>query len=119
MLNTSKKEITLFYDAASRDGTQTLAYAKGQGITVNDIDIRGDKITGTELITLARKLKSNLKELINTDHPDFKDNYDGFPESEEDVIKMIKNHPEIMNVPVAIRGDKAIVINTPTDILKL
>jgi len=82
MLNTSKKEITLFYDASSRDGTQTLAYAKGQGIPVNDIDIRGNKVTGTELITLARKLKKNLKELINTDHPDFKDNYSGLPEDE-------------------------------------
>jgi arsenate reductase len=119
MLNTSDKEITLFYDASSRDGTQTLAYAKGKGIAVNDIDIRGDKVTGTELLTLARKLKTDLKELINTEHPDFKDNYNGFPEDEEDVIKMIKSHPEIMNVPIAIRGDKAIIINTPTDILKL
>lgn len=119
MLNTSDKEIILYFDAESRDGTQTLAYAKGKGLPINEVDLRDENITGTQLIALARKLNANLKELVNTDHPDYKDNYDGLPSDEEGLIKMIKKHPEILNTPIAVKGDKVKVINTPTDIVHL
>jgi|GEM_PF-5252817 len=39
--------------------------------------------------------------------------------STDDWIKMIQHNPEIMKQPIALRGDIAILIETPTDIIKI
>ena len=116
---TSDRQITLYYSSKSRRAKQTLAYAKAEGLPIQEIDILKTKLTGTQIVELADRLQINVKDLVNQEHPAYKARFEQHDFSTEDWIKMIKHNPEIMKQPIALRGDITILVETPTDIIKI
>jgi arsenate reductase len=116
---TSNKQITLFYNSNSTRAKQTLAYAKAEGLPILEIDILKTKLTGTQIAELADRLKSEIKDLVNQEHPAYTQKFEHHDFSENDWIKMIQHNPEIMKQPIALRGDITILVETPTDIIKI
>ena len=116
---TSDRQITLYFHSRSSRAKQTLAYAKAEGWPVQEIDILKTPLTGTQIIELADRLNLEVKDLVNQEHPVYMDLYPHTDLSSEDWIKMIRRHPEIMKQPVAIRGNRTILVETPSDIIKI
>ena len=115
----SNRQITFFYSSDSIRAKKALAYAKAEGYPIRAIDILKTKLTGTQLLELANSLNTQIEELVNPDHPMYKTQFVKHDFSETDWIKMIQNHPEILKQPIAMRGEKSVLVETPTDILKL
>ena len=116
---TSERQITLFYSSKSTRAKQTLAYAKAEGLPIHEIDILKVTLTGTQIVELADKLNIKVKDLVNQEHPTYKSHFDHHEFSTDDWIKMIRQNPEIMKQPIALRGKTTILIETPTDIIKI
>ncbi|MBC8755892.1 hypothetical protein H2O64_14535 [Kordia sp. YSTF-M3] len=116
---TSDRQITLFYSTKSVRAKQTLAYAKAEGLPIQEIDILKTRLTGTQIAELADRLNLEIKELVNQEHPVYTSHFEHHNFSSEDWIKMIRHNPEIMKQPIALRGDKTILVETPTDIIKI
>jgi len=116
---TSKRQIILYYSSNSVKAKQTLAYAKSEGLPIEEIDILKTKLTGTQIVELADKLHLNVADLVNQKHPAYKSNFESHNFSTNDWIKMIQHNPEIMKQPIALRGDISILVETPTDIIKI
>lgn len=116
---TSKRQITLFYSSKSVRAKKTLAYAKAEGLPILDIDILKTRLTGTQIAELAEKLHLQIKDLVNQEHPAYTSHFEYHNFSSNDWIKMIQNNPEIMKQPIALRGDVTILVETPTDIIKI
>lgn len=116
---TSNRQITLFYSSKSRRAKQTLAYAKSEGVAIQEIDILKTPITGTQIAELAGRLNIEIKDLVNQEHPSYKSHFEHHDLSENDWINMIRHNPEIMKQPIALRGDVTILVETPTDIIKI
>ncbi|TYB79510.1 arsenate reductase family protein [Bizionia myxarmorum] len=116
---TSNRQITLFYSSKSVRAKQTLAYAKAEGLKIEEIDILKTKLTGTQLVELAEKLHIEVADLVNQNHPAYTSNFEHHNFSTDDWIKMIQHNPEIMKQPIALRGDVTILVETPTDIIKI
>ena len=116
---TSNRQITLFYDANSSIAKQTLAFAKAEGFAIREIDILKTPLTGTQIVELANDLKLKVKDFINQEHPAYISKFEPHELSTDDWLKMIQKNPEIMKQPIALRGDKIILVETPTDILKI
>lgn len=116
---TSKRQITLFYNSNSVRAKQTLALAEAEGLPILEVDILKTKLTGTQILELAAKLNLEVKDLVNQNHSSYSEKFEHHDFSEEDWIKMIKNNPEIMKQPIAIRGEITILVDTPTDIIKI
>jgi len=116
---TSERQITLFYSSKSTRAKQTLAYAKAEGLPIEQIDILKVPLTGTQIAELADRLHLEIKDLVNQEHPAYKSHFEHHEFSADDWIKMIKHNPEIMKQPIALRGDITILIETPTDIIKI
>lgn len=116
---TSNRQITLFYNSKSVRAKQTLAYAKSEGLKLDDIDILKTNLTGTQIVELATRLHMEVADLVNQDHPAYNTNFEPHNFSTDDWIKMIQHHPEKMKQPIALRGSKTILIETPTDIIKI
>ena len=116
---TSDRQITLFYNSKSVRAKQALAYAKAEGLPIQDIDILRNRLTGTQIAELADRLQMEIKDLVNQDHPAYTSHFEHHNFSSEDWIKMIRHNPEIMKQPIALRGDKTILVETPTDIIKI
>ncbi len=116
---TSNRQITLFYSSKSVRAKQTLAYAKAEGLPIQEIDILKTKLTGTQIAELAYRLQIQIKDLVNQEHSSYKSHFEPHNLSERDWIKMIQHNPEIMKQPIALRGDITILVETPTDIIKI
>ena len=116
---TSNRQITLYYNSDSFRAKQTLAYAKAEGLAIQDIDILKTPLTGTQIVELANRLKLEVKNLINKEHPAYISKFEPLELSTDDWIKMIQHNPEIMKQPIALRGDKTILVETPSDIIKI
>ena len=116
---TSNRQITLFYSSKSTRAKQTLAYAKAEGLKIEEIDILKTKLTGTQIVELADRLNLVVSDLVNQEHPSYKTQFEHHNFSTDDWIKMIQHNPEILKQPIALRGDTTILVETPTDIIKI
>ena len=115
----SDRQITLFYSSKSIRAKQTLAYAKAEGLAIQEFDILKVKLTGTQIVELADKLHMEVADLVNQEHPSYKANFEEHNFSTNDWIKMIQHNPEIMKQPIAMRGAITILVENPTDIIKI
>jgi len=116
---TSNRQITLFYSSKSIRAKQTLAYAKAEGLPIEEIDILKTILTGTQIVELADRLHMEVADLVNQEHPSYKSQFEYHDFSVRDWIKMIRHNPEIMKQPIALRGETTILVETPTDIIKI
>jgi len=60
-----------------------------------------------------------ISDLVNQDHPSYKSRFEHHDFSSNDWIKIIQHNPEIMKQPIALRGNITILVETPTDIIKI
>ncbi|AKA34275.1 arsenate reductase family protein [Flagellimonas lutaonensis] len=116
---TSERQITLFYHSKSVRAKQALAYAKAKGLPILLIDIIKTPLTGTQIAELASRLGLRVCDLVNQEHPAYTKRFKHHDFSTEDWIKMIQKNPDIMKQPIALRGNKSILVDTPTDIIKI
>lgn len=116
---TSNRQITLFYNSNSVRAKQALAYAKAEGLAIQQIDILKTPLTGTQIAELANRLGIEVKDLVNQEHPAFAKKFDPVELSSQDWITMIKHNPEIMKQPIALKGNHTILVETPTDMIKI
>ena len=116
---TSDRQITLYYSSNSIRAKQTLAYAKAEGVAIQEIDILKTPFTGMQIVELADRLGIEIKDFVNQEHPLYSSKFEPHELSSKDWIKMIIHNPEIMKQPIALRGNKTILVETPTDIIKI
>jgi arsenate reductase len=60
-----------------------------------------------------------VADLVNQEHPSYASNFEHYDFSTNAWIKMIQHNPEILKQPIALRGDSTILVETPTDIIKI
>ncbi|MCX2720773.1 arsenate reductase family protein [Lentiprolixibacter aurantiacus] len=116
---TSDRQITLYYNSGSRRAKQTLAYARAEGLPIQEIDILQTPLTGTQIMELVDRLGIKVADLVNQDHTSYSAKFSKAEFSPEDWIKMIQKNPDIMKQPIAIRGEITILVETPSDIIKI
>jgi len=120
VIATNNREVKLFYNAETNKGMQTLAYLKSSKKKVLDIDLSKTKVTGTQWTELAKLLGKPIKDLINTEHPDFMNKYGKNPDlyDDEDWLKVMENNPKVVTQPILVNGDQAVQIDTPSEVMQ-
>lgn len=116
---TSDRQITIYYTTNSVRAKQALAYAQSEGLTIQPIDILKTRLTGTQIAELANRLGIEVKDLVNQEHPAYAKKFEPVELSSQDWITMIQHNPEIMKQPIALRGNHTILVETPSDMIKI
>lgn len=112
------KEITIIYYSEDHIGRQILAYAQAEGLPIHDIDLAHVKLTGTHWAELARRLNIEIKDLINTEDPDFIQKFKDLDDlSEQDWITLLIHNPDILKAPIVMKGDKIVMMSDPQKML--
>lgn len=96
-----------------------MAYAKAEGLPILEVDMLKAPLTGTQIAELADRLGLAIKDLVNQEHPAYKHEFEHHDLSSEDWTKMIRHNPDIMKEPIALPGNRTILVETPTDIIKI
>lgn len=116
---TSNRQITLIYNSDSVRAKKALALAHTKDLPIREIDLLATKLTGEQIGEIANNLKVPVQELVNHDHPFFKEHFGNAEFSDMDLLTMIEHNPQILKQPIAICGDKTVLIDAPTDVLQL
>lgn len=118
-LETSQREIILIYVSDTVRGKKTLAYSKTKELPVREIDLLKDKLTEEQVAEIAAKLKLPIAGLVDQEAPYFKTHFSHLDLSDTDWLTLIQKNPLILKQPIGIHGDRVVLVETPTDILKL
>lgn len=120
VISTNKNTNKLFFNSQSSLGKQVLGYLQASDHELLPIDILQTKVTGTQWKELADGLHKSIGELVDKQHPTFTENYDeDLDLDENDWIKILNKHPEVLAYPILIFGEKYLQIKNPSDIVEL
>lgn len=112
-----KKQITLYYSSQNSIGKQLNAYVESSGKDHLTIDISKTNVTGTQWAEIADGLNKNISELLNTEHPDFKEVY-GEPSIDLDDdgwLKILNKNPSFLKNAIVIKGKDFIELTSASD----
>ncbi|MEN9443336.1 MAG: hypothetical protein RIS47_226 [Bacteroidota bacterium] len=95
----------------SRAGLQ---YLEEKGINPEVVEYMNEPLTAEELTTVLEKLGMTPLELIRKDETIYKEMYKGHSFSDADWITIMLENPRLIERPIIVKGDKAVVAR-PTE----
>jgi len=118
ILARDKNQLTYIYSSLSHLGKQVLGYVQGTRKKVEIIDIANENIGDTIWVELAENLDLPLGDLFATRHPDVPDigNTEDF--DTDDWLKIINKNPVLLQNPIAINGNRTMLISHRSEILE-
>ncbi|MEO2060116.1 MAG: ArsC family transcriptional regulator [Mesonia sp.] len=121
VLAKNHRQLTVYYDSKSELGKKVRAHAESSKLKVLSVDLLQSNLTGTEWAEVAELLGITVDQLIDQDHPIFKEIY-GEKQvelDENDAIKVLEKNPETLVFPIGIRGNRAIQVKQSNDLKSL
>ena len=97
----------------------TLAILKENDIAPEIVHYLDTPPTAEELTSLVQKLGISPLELIRQNEPIFQEKYAGKTRSDEEWIAAMVAHPILMERPIVIRGDRAVIGRPPVRVLEI
>ncbi len=100
----------------SREGLKILEDS-GRDFTV--IEYLKEPLSQEEIADLLDKLNMDAIELVRKSEKDWKENFKGREMSDAEVIAAMEAYPKLIERPIVISGNKAVVGRPPENILEL
>jgi arsenate reductase len=115
ILARDKRQLTYIYSSLSHLGKQVLGYVQGTRKKIAVIDIAKENIGDTIWVEIAEDLNLPFDKIFKMEQITEK-NHKKF--STDDWLKVIKKNPAILQNPIAINGNKVMIISHQSEILK-
>lgn len=80
-----------------------------KGLTFETVEYLKTPLSKEELTELLSKLNIPAKDLIRKGEKDFKENFKGKELSEEEWIDAMLSFPKLIERPIVVKGDKAVI----------
>lgn len=105
---------TIYHNPRCTKSRQGLAYLKEKGIDPQIKEYLKELPTREELSNVVKHLGIKAEDLIRKTEADYKDKFKGKSLSDEEWIDAMLRYPKLIERPIVIHGDKA-VIARPTE----
>lgn len=90
---------------------------KGKDVTI--IEYLKNPLTKTELKDILKKLGMPARDLIRKGEAAFKENYKGKDLTEDEWVDAMIKFPKLIERPIVVDGDKAVIGRPPESVLDL
>ncbi len=114
-----KSELTIIFNGKKNLDKKTLAIAQGISSRINKQDINEVRLSNTLFRLAVEKLGINAKDIMDKSNDIYQESLKGRDPDVDSAYYMISNNPELLRCPIALFGDKVVLCNTPTDVLKV
>ena len=112
-------ELFLYYDPKTSIGKQTLAYGKSLTSHILDVDWNQQSLSLTQWKEILNLMRQTPKDIMDRSSQYYDDHIRGHEIAMTGLLEILTHTPQILKGPVAVMGRKAILVKTPTDILKV
>lgn len=111
--------IKVYHNGDRYTVSQIMALAESNQVKVSEQNIKDEKLSGTQLLTLSNKLEMSLDKMVDKESELYKKSLQNVNYDEADWLQVLTEHPELLKTPIVERGSEILIIETPTDVLKL
>jgi len=111
--------MTIYHNPRCRKSRETLALLQEKGETPEVVLYLETPPSKTELRSLLAKLGIRAEELVRKGEAVYKENYKGKVLSEADWLDALTLHPKLIERPIVVKGDKAVIGRPPKNVLEL
>lgn len=109
----------IYHNPRCSKSRQTLALIQEKGVEP-EVVLYLDKIpTVDEMKNLLAKLGISPMQLIRKGEKDWKENYKGKELSDEQLIEAMIAHPKLIERPIVVKDNKAVLGRPPENVLEL
>src|SRR5690348_5455761 len=109
----SKATLRIYHNARCSKSRSACALVAEAGMGAEIVNYLETPPTRTELEDLLRKLGMKPSELIRRGEAVFVEQYGGRDLSEAEAFEALLAHPILMERPIVVRGDRAVVARPP------
>ena len=111
---------TIYHNPRCSKSRLTLELLKDKGIDPEVILYLETPPSEKELVLILKKLNMEAREILRKGEAEFKEqNLSDTSKSEEDIIQAMVHFPKLMERPIVIYGDRAVIGRPPENVLKI
>ncbi len=118
-MKTHDREIQIYYSSESSSARSCVAHAQSLSSSIKTYDYAKTPSNSTSWRQILKALDIHPKELLDKSHPYYREHIKGRDFNMTGWLEIIRKNPFLLRAPIAMRGDRAIFCERPTDIYKL
>jgi arsenate reductase (glutaredoxin) len=118
-VTTMRAPLTIYHNPACTKSRETLALIRERGFEPHIVEYLKTPPSEAELSAIVRKLGIKPLELVRRNEQIFKDQYAGRNLGDKEWIKAMIEHPILMQRPIVVRGEAAVIGRPPEDVKPL
>jgi arsenate reductase len=111
--------LRIYHNARCSKSRSACAIVAERGIEADIVNYLDTPPGKEELRALLAKLGITPRELVRSGEAVFKEHYAGRELSDEQWLDALAAHPILIERPIVVRGDKAVVARPPEKVLEL
>ena len=111
--------VVIYHNARCSKSRSACEIVAGQGIEATIVEYLKTPLSREELRALLQKLGMKPAEIVRRGEDVFKENYAGKTLDDEQWLDALVAHPILIERPIVVRGDKAIIGRPPEKVLDL
>ena len=111
--------VTIYHNPRCSKSRQTLALIEEKGVTPTVVEYLQAPPTAAELREIVRKLGIRPEALVRKGEDVFKEHYKGRALTDDQWIDAMVAHPILIERPVVVKGDRAVLGRPPENVLPL
>ena len=102
-------EIIVYHNPRCSKSRQALSFLDERDLEYKIIEYLKNPVSVQELKLILKKLRINAESLIRKGEAEFKQNFKGKNLSEEEWVLAMVNFPKLMERPIVIKGNEAVI----------
>lgn len=111
--------LKIYHNPRCRKSRETLQLIKDQGEEVEIVEYLNEIPTVETLRSVLKKLGLKPVDIIRKGEAVFKENFKGKDYGEEEWLRILHENPKLIERPIVVKGDKAIIGRPPENVKQL
>lgn len=109
----------IYHNPRCSKSRQTLELIQQAGQQIEIIDYLNQPPSEKELTTIIKLLGINAEDLVRKNEDVYKEKFKGKKITQQEWVKILIEHPKLIERPIVIKGDTAIIGRPPEKVLEL
>jgi arsenate reductase (glutaredoxin) len=115
----SVKTVHIYHNPRCSKSRSALTLLEEKGVTAEVIEYLKTPLTKTELREILKKLGMKPEEIVRKSEEAYKTHFQGAQLSDEAWLDALIAHPTLIERPIVVAGDKAVIGRPPEQVLAL
>ncbi len=111
--------MTIYHNPRCKKSKETLQLIRDSGVDPEIIEYLKTPPDKEKLQELLAKLGTNAKDIVRRQEKEFNEHFKDKILNEEDYIDAIVNYPKLLERPIVVEGDQAVIGRPPENVKEL